>query len=432
MEKSPKIDKDVLLKVITGEVSEEITELVNRINDKYEYWDKVKYKKLPNGYSPQILWSHVRALRLINSQVVWSKYGIRLFVTNAMQRMCHEFDMIFGGFWESNTITPEKEKMHYLASSLMEEAIYSSQMEGAATTRVVAKNMLKQGVSPKNKSQQMIYNNYQTIRYITEHKHEPLTVDRIQLLHNLMTDKTLKNVADAGRFRTAQDDVVVENKITGEIVHTPPPAENILDFINELCDFFNNTNDGVFIHPIIRGIIIHFMVAYVHPFVDGNGRTARALFYWYMLKEKYWLTEYMSISRVIAKSKRSYEDSFLYTEADGNDIGYFIAYNLRVLDLSFKQLKNYIERKQNEKQAANVFLKVENINQRQAQIIQYFVNNPQLVVTVKEMQERFAVTPMTARQDLIGLIHKGYIREIALNRVKKGYIATEKMDELIK
>lgn len=432
MEKSPKIDKDVLLKVITGEVSEEITELINRINDKYEYWDKVKYKKLPNGYSPQILWSHVRALRLINSQVVWSKYGIRLFVTNAMQRMCHEFDMIFGGFWESNTITPEKEKMHYLASSLMEEAIYSSQMEGAATTRVVAKNMLIQGVSPKNKSQQMIYNNYQTIRYITEHKHEPLTVDRIQLLHNLMTDKTLKNVADAGRFRTAQDDVVVENKITGEIVHTPPPAENILDFINDLCDFFNNTNDGVFIHPIIRGIIIHFMVAYVHPFVDGNGRTARALFYWYMLKEKYWLTEYMSISRVIAKSKRSYEDSFLYTEADGNDIGYFIAYNLRVLDLSFKQLKNYIERKQNEKQAANVFLKVENINQRQAQIIQYFVNNPQLVVTVKEMQERFAVTPMTARQDLIGLIHKGYIREIALNRVKKGYIATEKMDELIK
>lgn len=432
MEKSPKIDKDVLLKVITGEVSEEITELVNRINDKYEYWDKVKYKKLPKGYSPQILWSHVRALRFINSQVVWSKYGIRLFVTNAMQRMCHEFDMIFGGFWESNTITPEKEKMHYLASSLMEEAIYSSQMEGAATTRVVAKNMLKQGVSPKNKSQQMIYNNYQTIRYITEHKHEPLTVDRIQLLHNLMTDKTLKNVVDAGRFRTAQDDVVVENKITGEIVHTPPPAENILDFINDLCDFFNNTNDGVFIHPIIRGIIIHFMVAYVHPFVDGNGRTARALFYWYMLKEKYWLTEYMSISRVIAKSKRSYEDSFLYTEADGNDIGYFIAYNLRVLDLSFKQLKNYIERKQNEKQAANVFLKVENINQRQAQIIQYFVNNPQLVVTVKEMQERFAVTPMTARQDLIGLIHKGYIREIALNRVKKGYIATEKMDELIK
>lgn len=45
------------------------------------------------------------------------------------------------------------------------------------------------------------------------------------------------------------------------------------------------------------------MIAYMHPFVDGNGRTARALFYWYMLKSGYWLTEYLSISRVIAKSK---------------------------------------------------------------------------------------------------------------------------------
>ena len=432
MEKSPKIDKDVLLKVVTGEVSEEITELVNRINDKYEYWDKVKYKKLPNGYSPQILWSHVRALRLINSQVVWSKYGIRLFVTNAMQRMCHEFDMMFGGFWEANTPTPENEKLHYIASSLMEEAIFSSQMEGAATTRAVAKDMLKKGLSPQNKSQQMIHNNFQTIQYITEHKHEPLTKESIQLLHNLMTTKTLKNAADAGRFRTEDDDVVVENQITGEVVHTPPPAAEIPDFIDELCTFFNGTNDGMFVHPIIRGIIIHYMIAYVHPFVDGNGRTARALFYWYMLKENYWLTEYMSISRVIARSKRSYEDAFMYSEIDGNDIGYFVAYNLRVLELSFRQLKVYIERKQKEKQAANVFLKVGNINERQALIIQYFVNNPQLVVTVKEMQERFAVTPMTARQDLIGLIHKGYIREIALNRVKKGYIATEKMDELIK
>ena len=71
------------------------------------------------------------------------------------------------------------------------------------------------------------------------------------------------------------------------------------------------------------------------------------------LKQKYWLTEYMSISRVIAKSKKTYEKSFRYTEADNNDIGYFVAYNLRVLDLSFKQLQGYLKRKQEEKKAAN-------------------------------------------------------------------------------
>ncbi len=54
-----------------------------------------------------------------------------------------------------------------------------------------------------------------------------------------------------------------------------------------------------------------------------------------VLKSGYWLTEYLSISRVIAKSKKSYENAYLYTEADEKDMGYFIAYNLRVLELAF-------------------------------------------------------------------------------------------------
>ncbi len=89
--------------------------------------------------------------------------------------------------------------------------------------------------------------------------------------------------------------------VEGDIVFTPPTFEDIPEFTETLCDFFNNDNPSNFIHPIIKGIIVHFMLAYMHPFVDGNGRTARALFYWYMLKEGYKLTEYMSISRVIAK-----------------------------------------------------------------------------------------------------------------------------------
>ena len=126
-----------------------------------------------------------------------------------------------------------------------------------------------------------------------------------------------------------------------------------------------------------------------------------------------------------------FEDDIMYFEIDGNDIGYFVAYNLRVLELSFRQLKVYIERKQKEKQAANVFLKVGNINERQALIIQYFMDNPNAMVTVKEMQDRFAVATMTARQDLTNLTQKGYLSEIALNRIKKGYIKGEKFDELI-
>ena len=175
----------------------------------------------------------------------------------------------------------------------------------------------------------------------------------------------------------------------------------------------NEKEPKIFIHPIIRGIIIHFMIAYMHPFVEGNGRTARALFYWYMLKQKYWLMEYLSISRVIAKSKKSYEKSFLYTEADNNDIGYFVAYNLRVLDLSFKQLQGYLKRKQEEKKAANTFLQLGDINDRQAQIIKMFVDNPKEVITVKDIQSKFFVSATTAKGDIMGLVDRGLINEFA-------------------
>ena len=342
--------------------------------------------------------------------------------------MCHEFDMNFGGSWGTESVIPRENKKQYLISSLMEEAISSSQMEGAATTRKVAKEMLRKQTRPRNKAEQMIFNNYQTIRFVTEHKNEDLTPELFRHIHTLMTEQTLDNNEDAGRYRT-NDDVVVENAITHEVVHTPPPYTIIPSSVEALCRFFNETDSRVFIHPIIRGIIIHFMVAYVHPFVDGNGRTARALFYWYMLRRGYWLTEYMSISRVIAKSKKAYENAYLYTEADGNDMGYFITYNLKVLDRSFKELQAYI-RKKIEQQRTTPFLKLGNINERQAGILRIMTNNPQTILTVKEIQTRFNITHTTAKNDISGLVARGFLDEIALNGRKKGYVAGRNFDQV--
>ena len=426
IEQPPKIDKETLVNTLLKGVDPNIMPIVDKANDDYEYWDKVKYKKLPEGFTPQMLWTHVKASRLRSMMPVWEKYGINLCITSQMQRLCHEFDMKFGSFWEVEGEAQSAEKKYYLSSSLMEEAIYSSIMEGASTTRVVAKDMLRKKKSPQNKSQQMIANNYNTIQYIVEHKDEPLTEEALLHIHRLMTEKTMDNPEDAGRFRT-NDKVVVADMVEGDIIYTPPSFQEIPEFVDDLCDFFNNDNPRTFIHPIIRGIIVHFMLAFMHPFVDGNGRTARALFYWYMLKEKYWPTEYMSISRVIAKSKPSYEKSFRYVENDGNDIGYFVAYNLRALDISFQQLTDYIQRKQREKKAATSFMIAGNINYRQAMILQRLKEEPNTIMTVKDVQEQFSVSSMTARKDLSDLVQQGYLTEIAINKVTRGYI---KMQEV--
>lgn len=432
IEKPPKYQTDELGKLMFDKPSDEVLiSLINKINDKYEYWDTVKYKPLPNGCSSsRELWLRTKASRVLTTVYPWPKYGLLFGLTNKMQRLCHEFDLNFGGTWEGHSVIPSESRERYLVSSLMEEAIYSSMMEGAATTRKVAKEMLRRKITPKDKSQQMIHNNYQTIQFIVENKYNVLTPKLVMHIHRLMTEKTLDNPDDAGRLRT-NDNVVVENGITHEVVHVPPPYQVLPIFIQDLCDYFNETDAKIFVHPILRGIIIHYMVAYMHPFVDGNGRTARALFYWYMLKENYWLTEYMSISRVIAKSKKSYEKSFQYVAADDKDLGYFITYNLRVLEQAFKQLQDYIKRKQEERVAANIFLQIGDINERQAQILKIFLNNPKEVITVRSLQDKFMISPTTAKTDIIGLLNKGLLAEIAFNKVKRGYIKGEKFDDLI-
>lgn len=407
-----------------------VKSFVEELNDSYYYWSDVKYKRPPVDIDTIQLWACIIVSRTLKELNVWDKYGISFSITNRMQRQCHNFDMNFGGSWGDSSIIPTENKERYLISSLMEEAISSSQMEGASTTRKVAKEMLRKSISPRSRSEQMISNNYETIRFIIRNKNQQLTPELLLQIHALMTHKTLERAEDEGHFRE-NDDVVVANSITNEVVHTPPSHTDIASFVEDLCNFFNASDNATFIHPIIKAIIIHFMIAYVHPFTDGNGRTGRALFYWYMLKNGYWLMEYMSISRIIYKSKPSYEKSFLYSEADSNDIGYFITYNLRVLELAFKELQNYIKKKSSQRVLSSNFLQMEGINDRQSVILSLVKENPQIVLTIKEVQNRFMVSNPTARLDVEGLVARGYLQQIKVNKVKSHYIKGSQFDSLI-
>jgi Fic family protein len=434
IEKAPKLDLEDFSRLYFNKGNSEdsdVNALVDKANDNYEYWDTIKYKNRPDNCSAEELWKRVKISRIMMAAQSWDKYKVSFGFTNKMQRLCHEFDMNFGQGWIYQPDITEDSKKQYLKSSLMEEAIYSSMIEGAATTRKVAKEMLRLKKQPKDRSQQMIVNNYNTIQFISSHKDTPLSVELLLQIHRLITEKTLKNEEDAGRFRMEEDDIVVFDVMAGETVHTPPAADKLPQFAIDLCEYFNDSNAVPYVHPIIRGIIIHFMMGYFHPFVDGNGRTARALFYWYMLKEGYWMTEYLSISRVIAKSKKAYEKAYLYTEVDEMDLGYFIHYNMKVLEQAYRELKEYIQRKQAEKKAAHQYMHLGYINERQAQVIQRFVDNPNEVVTVKELQERFSISPTTAKQDILNLMERGLLKEISFNKVKKGYIKGESFDEVL-
>lgn len=405
-------------------INEEYSRVVSKMNEEYLYWDKVKYQ-VPKGLKAEDFWNAVKYSRRLQTRTFkFSACTFFLKETSTMQEALHNFDMNFGGTLASTNIISEKNRQYYLLSSIMEEAIASSQMEGAATTRKVAKEMLRKQAKPKDKSQQMILNNYNTIRYLSEHKNDNLTPELLLEIHRQITEKTLNDSSDEGRFRT-DDNIFVVDGITGEVAHEPPSHTVIPETVKQLCKFANT--DGSFIHPIIKAIIIHFMISYLHPFVDGNGRTARSIFYWYMLKKGYWLTEYLSISRVIYKSKSQYEKAFLYTEHDDFDLGYFIQYNLKVLKLAFEELQIYLERKSQENNALLEY-RISGLNERQIQIVKICAEKPNLMFTSKDLETRFNVSVKTIRSDLEGLVSVGLMETVPLNKRLTGYTRSKNFE----
>ena len=304
-------------------------------------------------------------------------------------------------------------------------------MEGASTTRRVAKEMLQQGVKPRNRSERMISNNYRALHFIKEHQDSPMTEELLLELHRTVVRDTLERKEDEGRLRTSGDDVVVENGITKEVVHTPPPAEELAEFVGDLCKFCNDTHPSTFIHPILRAVIIHFMIAYMHPFVDGNGRTARALFYWSLIRSGYSLIEYISISERIYKSKGQYEEAFLQVEADELDLGYFAQYHLRILLGAIESFRAYVKRKIQEMTQGTAMLRLGGLNERQASILQLYQQEADLALTGREVERRFGVTLATAKSDLKGLVERGFLQEIALNKIKRAYLRSNDFDRLV-
>lgn len=386
----------------------------SEINDSsYPYWEKWKYLALEWKFDPRKLWKAVKIKRSISQKrISFNGQGNLTFYINTpsiMQQKLHELDLSLGGNLNASDIIPSDEKQRYLISSLMEEAIASSQIEGAATTRKIAKEMLESNRKPRNQSEQMIVNNYTVMQWIVENKTTKINAETIRRVHRIITNNTLSEKDEEGSFRVT-DDIHIVDVQTGKVLHTPPLQKDIESLINDLCEFANDSKkEDFFLHPISKAIIIHFLIGFIHPFADGNGRTARALFYWYLIKKGYWLIEYMSVSRIILGSKAQYARAYQYTEQDENDLTYFILYNLKAIEQSLEELKKYIERKNKEKKNILTLLRNTDYNDRQLELLQEILNNRKSTFTVTEVETKFGVSNQTARNDLNYLVAKGIL-----------------------
>lgn len=393
---------------------------------KYRHWDVLRHLSPPEGWSHDEWWLAIKIAR----QQRYLQLPLRdaagkpfqLALPDAAQRMTHRIDSdARGAIGGTAAVTNPQTRNTYLLRSLLEEAITSSQLEGASTTREAAKAMIREGRVPRDRGEHMIFNNYEAMQLVRGLKGQPLTPETVFALQSMLTRDTLDDPSAAGRFRRADEDICVMDEV-GRILHRPPHAGELPERLQALCDFANAPDEAEpFVHPVIRCILLHFWLAYDHPFVDGNGRTARALFYWSMASRGYWLAEFISISRILKQAPGKYARAFLYTETDDNDATYFVLNQLRVVLRAIDDLHAYLERKQAEVRQTETLLRRsralrDQLNSRQLVLLNHALKHPDAEYRIEGHQGAHGVSYPTARSDLLGLATAGLLEKLKAGR----------------
>ncbi len=414
----------------------EIYEKANQ--PKYIYWDEFRYKFPSGTLSTEEQWFWVRQLRNLaaGESEIKAENGkffkwVRL---SSIDEFLHKIDMLAGGqlFLNSELLSPGN-RQTFINRAVIEEAIASSQLEGAHTTRQAARRMIIENKTPKNESEQMILNNYRTINIIEkEYKTKPLTEELLFEIHRMLTIGTIKSEYQ-NRYRKNRDEIVVQGQIGTQeyTTHIPPKEEFIREEMRTLIAYANDTGGGKFVHPMIKAIFIHFWIGYLHPFADGNGRLARALFYWYLLRKDYWTFMYLPISTVIKESPMQYPMAYIYSEQDNNDLTYFYDFHIRKILQALEQFKAYINKKIIEnKQVAGILSQKLALNDRQKQLIHYLLSDTSPSASVSSQATINSITRQTAARDLKVLEAAGLINPRREGKYIK-YYPSKKLKDLL-
>jgi Fic family protein len=394
-----------------------LMEIGPELNGNYFHWDQLRHRQPPEGLSHEEWWLLMKKARGANKKVIGledphnNKFSFTL--TEALHRKLSQMDRDAAGAIATDApVVTDENRERYITRSLFEEAITSSQLEGASTTTRVAKKMLHSRRKPRNRSEQMIMNNYRAMSFVRDNRLEPLSENFILELHRIVTDNTMDDPSTSGRWRKADEHIHVTDNRDGTILYTPPHADQIPDRMKKLIEFANSDLGESFIHPIIQAVILHFMLSYEHPFTDGNGRAARALFYWFMSRKEYWLIEFISISKVIKQSPTKYARAFLYVETDDNDLTYFLHQQFDVIITSISSLYDYLSKKASELQETKQLLRgpiQTRLNYRQTALISHALKHPNNFYEIQSHRSSHGITYETARTDLHGLEKLGLL-----------------------
>lgn len=383
-------------------------DLINSFNQKY-FTKKELYYRVDNDTDLDQLWSkmiHMR--RNTGIEVPLKDQSSNKFWFNLTNDITKNINLIDNSAMEDLfKSVPLDLESSVIADALIDEAFNSSVIEGAFSTKRRTKEMIEKQLKPSNKSENMILNNYRALLFILKHLDEPLNENIILSIYRIVTKDTLDKDAIVEKYRT--DSVYIWDTKDNKITYTAPPYYQVQNLMNSLLDFIYSNNN---IHPVIKACIIHFYFVYIHPFFDGNGRTARAISYMYLLQNGYKFFKFFSISSVINTEKSRYYAAIENTELYDSDLTYFIKYYISMIVRSITKIKNNFRKEFGRKLIKNTLEKSQIIlSKRQSKIINHFITIDKNFITIEDYQRRYKISYETARTDLLELEIIGFFKK---------------------
>lgn len=395
---------------------------------RYLHYDKYRFR-FKNNMDHSIAWSIVKSARKVQYSYVISlgepATTAKLLLTPMIQKATSECDRNTTNAaleWMCNKIGEQKHVEYLLNDLIEDEAISSSQLEGAATTTQTAKDMLKRKRQPRTPDEKMIIGNFKMMQYAWHCRNKPLSLELIADLHSTGVEGIDDDKYHPGNFRNVDTIVVADGD--GNTVHTPPSAKNLEKRLQRLVEWVNSdhceTLSDKYIHPLVKAIILHFAIGYEHPFHDGNGRVARSLFYWLMFKHNFGAFRYIAISTLLKSAPVRYGKSYLYTEHDDLDLTYFVDYQSEIV---IRAIQNYMKEYQKALSAIenfNVFLYesglFSKLSDKQKAILQVAKSGRTIEFSAQSVRDSLGCSYNTAASALNGLVEKKLFQKKKVGR----------------
>ncbi len=230
----------------------------------------------------------------------------------------------------------------FQTDALVRTVHYGTHIEGNSLNLSEAeKVVMGQNVLARSRDIQEVLNYRKVIEFIGEFagKDENVNLDLIFRLHKMTVEKILP-AETSGIFR--KTGVVIKNSHTGEIAFKPPSFEEVPKDINDLLEFINKSSEDD-IHPVVKSGAVHFEFVRIHPFVDGNGRVARALSTLILFDQGYDIRRFFSLEEYFDSDPAVYYESLQSIEKNNGDLTIWIEYFTKGLSIELTKIKEKVE-----------------------------------------------------------------------------------------